>query len=45
VIPGASRPDHVERNAASLRHPIPGGLWEELKAAGLMRADAPTPTT
>jgi len=44
VIPGASRPDHVERNVASFRHPIPEALWEELKATGLMRADAPTPT-
>jgi D-threo-aldose 1-dehydrogenase len=44
VIPGASRPDHVERNVASFRHPIPAAMWEELKATGLMRADAPTPT-
>lgn len=44
VIPGASRAEHVERNVAAIRHPIPAGLWEELKAAGLLRAEAPTPT-
>lgn len=43
VIPGASRPEWVERNVAALRQPIPADLWEELKAEGLMRADAPTP--
>jgi D-threo-aldose 1-dehydrogenase len=43
VIPGASKPEHVERNVAAFRHPIPTALWEELKAEGLLRADAPTP--
>lgn len=44
VIPGAFRPDHVTRNVASFRHPIPAALWEELKQEGLLRADAPTPS-
>lgn len=44
VIPGASRPVHVERNVTAFRHPIPADLWEELKADGLLRQDAPTPS-
>ncbi|MEX0629979.1 MAG: aldo/keto reductase [Chloroflexota bacterium] len=44
VIPGASRPEHVERNAAAFRQPIPAALWDELKAEGLLRPEAPTPT-
>jgi D-threo-aldose 1-dehydrogenase len=43
VIPGALTPDHVRANAASFRHPIPAGLWSDLKSEGLLRADAPTP--
>jgi D-threo-aldose 1-dehydrogenase len=44
VIPGASKPEHVERNVAAFRHPIPSALWDELKAEGLLRPDAPVPT-
>lgn len=43
VIPGASKPEHVERNVAALRHPIPAAMWEELKHESLLRADAPVP--
>ena len=43
VIPGALAPEHVTRNVAAFRHPIPPALWEELKHEGLLRADAPTP--
>ena len=43
VIPGAFRPDQVRRNVASFEHPIPADLWAELKAEGLLRADAPVP--
>jgi D-threo-aldose 1-dehydrogenase len=43
VIPGAFRPEHVDRNVASFRHPIPADLWAELKHEGLLRADAPVP--
>jgi D-threo-aldose 1-dehydrogenase len=43
VIPGALTPDQVRANAASFRHPIPAGLWSDLKSEGLLRADAPTP--
>lgn len=44
VIPGAFRPEQVERNVASFRHPIPADLWAELKHEGLLRADAPVPS-
>jgi len=43
VIPGARTTAEVTANLALLRHPIPPRLWQELKAAGLMRTDAPTP--
>ena len=43
VIPGGLSPEHVTRNIAAFRHPIPPALWEELKHEGLLRADAPTP--
>jgi D-threo-aldose 1-dehydrogenase len=43
VIPGARTPVEVEENLRLLRHPIPPALWRDLKAEGLVRADAPTP--
>jgi D-threo-aldose 1-dehydrogenase len=43
VIPGALHPSQVGRNIQSMHHPIPDGLWAELKQEGLLRADAPTP--
>lgn len=43
IIPGAMAPDHVTENAALLNQAIPPDFWAELKAEGLMRADAPTP--
>ena len=43
VIPGASRPDQVQRNVIAIEHPIPGALWAELKAERLLRQDAPVP--
>ncbi len=42
VIPGGQTPDEVRRNAANLRVRIPASLWSDLKAEGLLRADAPT---
>jgi D-threo-aldose 1-dehydrogenase len=45
VIPGGQRPDEVRRNAANLQVKIPVGLWSDLKAEGLLRQDAPVPTT
>jgi D-threo-aldose 1-dehydrogenase len=43
VIPGGLSPEHVTRNVAAFRHPIPAALWAELKHEDLLRADAPTP--
>jgi D-threo-aldose 1-dehydrogenase len=43
VIPGAQKPGEVRRNAEMLSAKIPPALWRDLKAAGLMRADAPAP--
>ncbi|OGG52268.1 MAG: pyridoxal 4-dehydrogenase [Candidatus Handelsmanbacteria bacterium RIFCSPLOWO2_12_FULL_64_10] len=43
VIPGGFKPGHVQSNARLFRHPIPAGLWADLKAEGLLREDAPTP--
>jgi D-threo-aldose 1-dehydrogenase len=43
VIPGPNSPDQVRANLEWMRAPIPADLWTELKAEGLLRADAPTP--
>jgi D-threo-aldose 1-dehydrogenase len=43
VIPGGQKPTEVMRNAEMIGRKIPAAVWRELKAAGLMRADAPTP--
>jgi D-threo-aldose 1-dehydrogenase len=43
VIPGPIRPEHVARNVATFEQPIPAGLWEDLKAEGLMASEAPVP--
>jgi len=43
VIPGAFHPEHPRRNVESMRVEIPADLWGELKHAGLLRPDAPTP--
>ena len=43
VIPGAQTPDEVTRNVRTLGVAIPAALWADLKADGLLRADAPVP--
>ena len=43
VIPGAATPDQVVQNVDLIRTEIPVGMWSELKAEGLIPADAPTP--
>lgn len=43
VIPGAANAGEVEANAAILARRLPDALWRDLKGAGLLRADAPTP--
>ena len=44
IIPGAQTPAHIETNAQWFQHEIPTDLWAELKAEGLLREDAPTPS-
>jgi D-threo-aldose 1-dehydrogenase len=43
VLPGGRTPAEVFENADLLRAPIPDTLWRDLKRAGLMSLDAPTP--
>lgn len=43
VVPGAASPEQVALNMDTLAAAIPAALWTDLKSAGLMRADAPTP--
>lgn len=43
IIPGALGPAHVQSNVKLLQQPIPSALWADLKQAGLLREDAPTP--
>lgn len=43
IIPGASRPEHVRENAASMSERIPPAFWSDAKEQGLIEQDAPTP--
>jgi aryl-alcohol dehydrogenase-like predicted oxidoreductase len=43
VIPGPRTADEGWQNAALMRAPIPGALWSELRRAGLLPENAPTP--
>jgi D-threo-aldose 1-dehydrogenase len=43
VIPGLDSPERVAKTVDLYRHPIAPELWHDLKAAGLLREDAPTP--
>ena len=43
VIPGGNSPEIVETNFRWMSLEIPQALWDELKAEGLLREDAPTP--
>lgn len=43
VIPGAVTARDVETNVALFSRPLPARLWLDLKTAGLLRHDAPTP--
>jgi D-threo-aldose 1-dehydrogenase len=42
VCVGARSPEQIERNAALYRSGVPAELWADLRAEGLLRADAPT---
>jgi D-threo-aldose 1-dehydrogenase len=43
VIPGAVSAAEVQANVALLSRTLPAALWSDLKSAGLLRTDAPTP--
>jgi D-threo-aldose 1-dehydrogenase len=43
VIPGARSAAEVTANAQAMAHAIPHAFWDELKAEGLLRPDAPVP--
>lgn len=43
VIPGAVSAAEVNANVALFSRPLPIALWSDLKQAGLLRPDAPTP--
>ena len=44
VCVGARSPDQIERNTRLYRSGVPDALWADLKAADLLRDDAPVPT-
>ena len=43
VIPGAVAPAEVEANRVAMTATIPPELWQDLKAEGLIRSEAPIP--
>lgn len=43
VIPGLGTPRRVDQTLQLYRAQVPYAFWEELKAAGLLRMDAPVP--
>jgi D-threo-aldose 1-dehydrogenase len=43
LVAGVRRVEHLEEYPALLRRPIPVALWDDLRAEGLIAADAPTP--
>lgn len=43
VIPGARTAEQAQANAASMRVAIPAALWDDLKRAQVIEADAPVP--
>ena len=46
VVVGAGRPAHMQRNAdLAAAPPPPAALWADLVAQGLLRPDAPVPTS
>jgi D-threo-aldose 1-dehydrogenase len=44
IIPGAAKPEEVNRNLTLMNAPIPIDLWAELKHEGLMPDGAPVPS-
>jgi D-threo-aldose 1-dehydrogenase len=43
VIPGMASPAQVAQAQAWLATPVPAALWDDLRAQGLLRTDAPAP--
>jgi D-threo-aldose 1-dehydrogenase len=43
VIPGPRTAAEVQQNAALIKAEIPGALWHDLRGAGLLPENAPTP--
>jgi len=43
IIPGPRTAEEFRANLTLLQPPIPAALWQELRAAGLLHPDAPTP--
>ena len=43
LVTGVRSVAHLDEYPALLAHPIPAALWEELRAEGLIAADAPVP--
>lgn len=43
LVAGVRRIDHLDEYPALMRRPIPDDLWAELRAEGLIAADAPVP--
>ncbi|MEC8292238.1 MAG: aldo/keto reductase [Pseudomonadota bacterium] len=44
VVPGAVSAAEVQANAALMERQIPAALWQDLRAEGLIRPDAPLPS-
>jgi len=42
-VPGTRNVAQMNQNIALVAHPIPGVFWQDLKAEGLLRPDAPVP--
>lgn len=43
ILPGASRPEHIRQNMASLSDSVPSEFWQAAKQQGLMEENAPVP--
>jgi len=44
LVMGSVSAEETKRNRAAFDRPVPASLWSDLKMAGLLRADAPTPS-
>jgi D-threo-aldose 1-dehydrogenase len=43
VIPGASQPKRIAEDRAAFTEQVPAAFWQELRASGVIHADAPLP--